>query len=280
MIKLERDNEGFREVVEMLNEEDAARVLHQTVVETGTDDGASSEYLEVIAAVSSAVGTPTGAASSSAPPATTPSTPKPLTIESVYAPLPAGMVLCDWVPCLDIPENQNSKFIAPLMVLGKNTLSAVGLATIMGVDPRTYRDIRNKVQKIVDEFKRSGTQEDNANVERLMNGTYSNPESPDKVLPSVAAIMAGSPEVEIAGLQAHHVLALRLYTTSSYKSINNPMRQQPYPQIPHPFAGTLYVVALLLFTAASYMLFDSPLAARTNNIVHMLNFGPRLQVLH
>jgi hypothetical protein len=188
-------------------------------------------------------GAPVDAASVLAPAPAASTASAPLPTDSGCANLPAGMVLLEYVPCRKDPsENQDSKFIAPFMVMGKNTLSAVGLTTVMGVDPRTYRDIKNKVQKIVDEFKRSGTKEDNANVERLMNGTYSNPKTPDKVLPSIADIMSGSSEVEIAGLQAHHVLALRLYTTSSYKSINNPMRQQPYPQIPHPFAGTLYYI--------------------------------------
>lgn len=45
-----------------------------------------------------------------------------------------------------------------------------------------------------------------------------------------------------AGLELHHVLALRLYTTSSYRSINDPMRQSP-PVLPHPFAATMYYIS-------------------------------------
>jgi hypothetical protein len=45
----------------------------------------------------------------------------------------------------------------------------------------------------------------------------------------------------MARLKAHHVLALRLYTTSSYSQINNPLRQDP-PQRPHPFAATTYFI--------------------------------------
>lgn len=48
--------------------------------------------------------------------------------------------------------------------------------------------------------------------------------------------------VQDAGLERHHVLALRLYTTSTYRSINNPMRQSP-PVLPHPFAATLYYIS-------------------------------------
>ena len=49
-------------------------------------------------------------------------------------------------------------------------------------------------------------------------------------------------DVQDAGLDEHHVLALRLYTTSTYSSINNPMRQSP-PVLPHPFAATLYYIS-------------------------------------
>lgn len=157
---------------------------------------------------------------------------------------PAEMVLINYVPCLNVEANQStSKFVAPVMVLGKNTVSAQGLATIMGVHPKTYRDIRNKVAKIVKEFKKSGTAEDNANISNLMAGTYANPDTPADILPSVADVMESSPEVEVAGLHLHHVLALLLYTTSSYKSINDPFRNQPYPQLPHPFAATLYYIS-------------------------------------
>eukprot|EP00729_Bicosta_minor_P033135 gene33135-biopygen8881 len=45
-----------------------------------------------------------------------------------------------------------------------------------------------------------------------------------------------------AGLEIHHVLALRVYTSPSYRSINNPMRQSP-PVLPHPFAATLYYIS-------------------------------------
>merc|ERR1712166_1080740 len=48
--------------------------------------------------------------------------------------------------------------------------------------------------------------------------------------------------VKDAGLERHHVLVLRLYTTSSYRSINDPMRQSP-PVLPHPFAATLYYIS-------------------------------------
>lgn len=273
--QLERDGKGVYGIVVLLNEEDelngAGSAEPITAEDRTFEGGSGSEYLEVIGVLSLAASEPILPVDS-APKCTPPTMLQPSTAavalpSAAPVPLPhlnnngtdhledhtngfvdppAEMVLVDYVPCLSIEasnQQPDSKFVAPMMVLGKNTLSARGLSTIMGVDPRTYRDIRNKVAKIMNEFARSGTPEDNANVDRLMKGTYSNPETPEDVLPSVAEVMASSEEVRIAGLEIHHVLALRLYTTSSYKSINDPMRQQPYPQLPHPFAATLYYIS-------------------------------------
>jgi phosphopantetheinyl transferase (holo-ACP synthase) len=45
--------------------------------------------------------------------------------------------------------------------------------------------------------------------------------------------------IELAELEYHHVFALRLYTTSSYTQINNPLREQIKP---HPFAATVFCI--------------------------------------
>ena len=50
------------------------------------------------------------------------------------------------------------------------------------------------------------------------------------------------PHVQMAKLERHHVLALRLYTTSSYSKINDPLRSDP-PVRPHPFAATTYFIS-------------------------------------
>lgn len=51
-----------------------------------------------------------------------------------------------------------------------------------------------------------------------------------------------SAEVKKANLSKYHVLALMLYTTSSYASINEPLRKTPIEQ-PHPFAVTLFYIS-------------------------------------
>ena len=49
-------------------------------------------------------------------------------------------------------------------------------------------------------------------------------------------------QVLTSGIERHHVLALRLYTTSSYRLINNPLRTVP-PTQPHPVAATTYFIS-------------------------------------
>ena len=53
--------------------------------------------------------------------------------------------------------------------------------------------------------------------------------------------LVAHPHAVMAKLQAHHVVSLRLYTTSSYCRVNDPLRQVP-PQRPHPFAATTFFI--------------------------------------
>ena len=144
-----------------------------------------------------------------------------------------------------------SKFVAPTMSLGKSTLAAKGLDVLLGVDPKTYMHVKNKVKVMLKEFAKNGTDEDNMNLKTLIEGTYKHPPNGDGS-PLTADDIRGQSmtmdelmacsNVQDAGLERHHVLALRLYTTSTFRSINNPMRQSP-PTLPHPFAATLYYIS-------------------------------------
>ena len=139
-----------------------------------------------------------------------------------------------------------SKFLAPVLFLGENTLGAAGLPAYMGVDESTVF-VQDRVGAILAEFEMHGSEEDKRNARTLLNGTYVNPPDPKKPgevparCKSLDELM-NSPEVATAGLGKHHVYALRLYTTSSYKCINSPMRTQP-PTRPHPFAVTTYFIS-------------------------------------
>lgn len=148
-------------------------------------------------------------------------------------------------------RNQLSKFVAPTISLGKSTLAAKGLDVLLGVDPKTYMHVKNKVKVMLKEFAANGTDEDNKNLKALLDGTYKHPPNSDGS-PLTAEDIRGqsitmdelmaSSNVQDAGLERHHVLALRLYTTSTFRSINNPMRQTP-PVLPHPFAATMFYIS-------------------------------------
>ena len=49
-------------------------------------------------------------------------------------------------------------------------------------------------------------------------------------------------QVKTSGIERHHVLACRLYTTSSYRIINDPLRTVP-PTQPHPVAATTFFIS-------------------------------------
>ena len=53
--------------------------------------------------------------------------------------------------------------------------------------------------------------------------------------------LVAHPHAKTAQLLRHHVLALRLYTTSSFARVNDPLRRDP-PQQPHPFAATSFFI--------------------------------------
>ena len=74
---------------------------------------------------------------------------------------------------------------------------------------------------------------------------------------SLDALVA-HPHAQLAKLKVHHVLALRIYTTSSYCRVNDPLRRVP-PQRPHPFAATTYFIdqAIKLMRAVAASLPDA-----------------------
>lgn len=155
------------------------------------------------------------------------------------------------------PPSADSKFVAPKIRLGNAGQAATGLPGMMGIDESTIgRFMQEKVQAIVREFEDHGGDEDKQNLNGVLDGSYRNP--PDSKLTGAALAADAAkkaattcttidelmkcPEVKIARLKMHHVLALRLYTTSSYKCLNNPLRTDP-PTQPHPFAATTFFIS-------------------------------------
>eukprot|EP00729_Bicosta_minor_P001247 gene1247-11025_t len=70
---------------------------------------------------------------------------------------------------------KRSKFVAPTICLGESTLATKGLDVLLGVDPKTYMHVKNKVKVMLKEFAKNGTEEDIQNINTLLQGTYVNP---------------------------------------------------------------------------------------------------------
>jgi hypothetical protein len=152
-------------------------------------------------------------------------------------------------------KGQGDKFIATVIRLGQATESAAGLAHLLGFNDmslvRMIDAYGGGIEAIMYEVNKHGRPEDKTNLQGLLSGTYTNPPDSKGNPPSPEDIAAASKTIEelidceeakIAQLTRAHVLALRLYTTSSYSQINNPLRAEP-PQQPHPFAATTYFVS-------------------------------------
>jgi hypothetical protein len=130
------------------------------------------------------------------------------------------------------------KFIVPgaAIVVGSLADATAGIGSLLlggGSDQQLHALALEGEAAIEREFMASGTAEDKSNLAKVRAGTYGDGKT-------LGALMAHD-STTVAGLQPYHVLALRLYTTSSYRSINNPMRTTP-PTRPHPFPGTTYFI--------------------------------------
>ena len=117
--------------------------------------------------------------------------------------------------------------------LGKPEDSTHGLQVLMGISGPTLGKIMlDPIAAIRLEFDTHGSDEDKSNFRRIFGGTFDG-----KTLEELVA----HPQAKMAKLETAHVLALRLYTSSSYAAVNDPLRKDP-PQRPHPFAATTYFI--------------------------------------
>lgn len=151
-------------------------------------------------------------------------------------------------------RSRSSKFIAPVIRLGKAPQAARGLPDLMGYDDMSIIQhimrTGGGVDAIKNEIMLNGTEEDRANLNGILDGTYVNPESshtaqtPEELAAQSKTIeeLMQTDEVKSSGMEIAHVLSLRLYTSSTYDSINMPMRTTP-PTKPHPFAVTAYYIS-------------------------------------
>lgn len=144
-------------------------------------------------------------------------------------------------------QRKTTKFEAPAIRLGDGVQAATGLANLMGIDEATIGNFhQGQISAIEREFMQHGSEKDKRNFLTVMDGTYTNPPDTsgnvDTASQKSIDELMESPEVQTAGLGRHHVIALRLYTTSSYEAINTPLRTDP-PTQPNPFAATTYFIS-------------------------------------
>ena len=145
-------------------------------------------------------------------------------------------------------RRKTTKFVAPAIRLGTGAQAAIGLPQLMGVDDATIGGYQQHPMAAIErEFMQNGNEEDKKNFATVLDGTYRNPpdkktgkldDTPQKTIDELMQY----PDVLTAGLGRHHVLALRLYTTKSFESINKPMRTDP-PTQPNPFAATTFFIS-------------------------------------
>ena len=153
---------------------------------------------------------------------------------------------------IDAARAPRTKFVVPAIRLGRATQAAAGLADLMGyTDMSIVEHILRTgggVDAIVNEVEARGAAQDKRNLGGLMDGSYTNPPNSNGDPPMPEEVVAQSKtidelmqtdQVRTAKLLRAHVLALRLYTTSTYASMNSPLRTEP-PTQPHPLAITTY----------------------------------------
>jgi len=138
------------------------------------------------------------------------------------------------------------------MILGRPKDAAIGLNHFLGVDDDEIIQMLAKgdMAAIMSEFTLHGTDEDReclhyclheragANTKRFWNGVRDenrNGETLDDFLRHENSVHAG--------LRKAHVLALRLYSTAAYKSLNGPLRARGTAHVKYPFPVTMHCIA-------------------------------------
>ena len=122
--------------------------------------------------------------------------------------------------------------------IGQPEESTHGVQVLMGLtDVMLGTFLQDPIGAIEREFARGGSAEDKENLRCALHGIKRAGWTSGTSLDSLVA----HEHAKIAKLELHHVLALRLYTTSSYPKVNDPLRADP-PQRPHPFSATTWFI--------------------------------------
>lgn len=162
-------------------------------------------------------------------------------------------------------RRHSGRFVTETLHLGEPKQAAMGLLPLMGYDEKSIQDLirfhGGGVAAIKWEIEKHGTDEDKTNLRGLLDGTYQNPPHQDGSAPTKLELasqkrtveeLMKTAEAKRACLEPEHIVALRLYTTTTYKSINDPLRRKPEPKTPLPLAATTYFIAVGLSRMRRY----------------------------
>ena len=133
------------------------------------------------------------------------------------------------------------------LATGRPEAAALGLAAYLKVDEFELFERLNKgVKAIEEEFAKHGTPEDQECIRYVLyekagssKVKFANGLRDVGRDPLSFQDFCGHPNAQRAGLRAAHVLALRLYTTAAYKSLNIPLRNLKREDA-HPFSATVF----------------------------------------
>lgn len=156
-----------------------------------------------------------------------------------------------------------SKYAAIRLILGSPERS--DLRECLGLeDAFEFGELlKNPLKAMKNEWYAAGGDNDRANFDYVVRGTVDPAEYPEHVQESLRTGVYHGGQIQqgefdtghdgmdlkdftnhensrAAGLQDHHVAAIRLYTSSSYPLYNKPMRES---QTPHPIRVTMYCLA-------------------------------------
>eukprot|EP00729_Bicosta_minor_P016192 gene16192-1751_t len=88
---------------------------------------------------------------------------------------------------LDFHDNEDatlaealSKFVAPVITLGKSVIASKGLPAFLGIDDESTFFVQDRMGAILAEFETHGNDEDKQNARTVLDGTYVNPPDPKK----------------------------------------------------------------------------------------------------
>ena len=146
----------------------------------------------------------------------------------------------------------NTRYQGSTLVTGKPENAALGLSIFMRVDDDAiWAGMARGVVAIEEEFANHGTDADRECLEYVLHGRAGesgdrgfdlfHKRPPDERRGQPFAYFVNHPDSRRAHLKASHVLALRMYTTPAFASMNDPLRSQSTE--PHPFAVTVALLA-------------------------------------